>query len=113
MDSGSIITLVVGGLTGLSLIILGIYQYRKPTPVSFYTGEEPPNANKLKSVSGWNRGHGRLWMGYGLIIIISYAVAVFVTADYLVKTLIMFCGPVFPAFLLVLGHHCLIKKYLL
>ena len=113
MDFGSILTLIVGGLVALTLILIGVHQIRKSKPVAFYTGEEPPVENKLRSVRGWNTGHGLLWIGYGTIILICYLTAVLVPMDYLVKTLLLFGGTVIPTVPLVLGHHYLIKKYLL
>lgn len=113
MESGSIITLVVGGLVALSLIAIGIRQICSRTPVSFYSGEEAPSETKLRSVRGWNTGHGMLWIGYGLIIMAAYALAVFMTTDTLYKSLLLFGGTIFPTGLLVLGHHLIIRKYLL
>ncbi len=113
IEKGSIITLAIGALVALLLIGIGIYQICKKTPVAFYTGEMPPVANKLKSVSAWNKGHGFLWIGYGLIIIACFVTAVFSTADSLIKALILFGGIILPAALLVAGHHLLIKKLLL
>ena len=113
MEPGSIITLVIGGLVGLSLIAIGIHQMRKRTPVAFYSGEEPPAEACLKSVRGWNTGHGLLWVGYGLIVAASYVLAVFLTADPLYKSLLLFCGTVLPILLLVAGHRLCIRKYLL
>ena len=113
MEPGSIITLVIGGLVALSLIAIGIHQMHSRKPVSFYSGEEAPAEACLRSVRGWNTGHGLLWIGYGLIVAASYTLAVFLTADPLYKTLLLFCGTVFPILLLVIGHRMCIRKYLL
>ena len=112
MDFGSILTMIIGGMVSAVLIIIGIVQIKKKTPVGFYTGETPPLASKLKSVRGWNTGHGLLWISYGVIMLISFVIAVFTTTDPLYKTLLLFGGTIIPTLLLVLGHHLLIRKYL-
>ncbi len=106
-------TIVIGTLVSLTLIIIGIVQIKSKKPVKFYTGEEAPVENKLKSVRGWNTGHGLLWIGYGVIIILCILSAVFWMYDSLIKTLILLGGMIVPTFLMVLGHNLLIKKYLI
>ena len=106
-------TLVIGTLVSLVLIIIGIVQIKSKNPVKFYTGEEAPTENKLKSVRGWNVSHGLLWIGYGVIIIVCILCAVFWNGDSLIKALVLLGGMIAPTFLMVLGHTLLIKKYIL
>ncbi|MCR5596401.1 MAG: hypothetical protein K6G12_11170 [Lachnospiraceae bacterium] len=113
MDPSSAIMLAVGALVAAILIFIGIKQFRSVTPVAFYTGEEPPAEKLLKDVRAWNHGHGSLWIGYGVVIIVCYLLAVFWAVDSLVKTLLMFCGTIFPVFLLVLGHRYLVRRYMI
>ena len=113
MDASTYMALTIGAVVSLILIIIGIVQIRRKTPVGFYTGEVPPLESHLKSVRGWNISHGLLWIGYGLILIFSFLAAAFWDIDSLYKSLLLFAAAILPLFLMVLGHHLLIRKYMI
>ena len=112
MDASTGMALTIGAVVSLIFLIIGIVQIRRKTPVGFYTGEVPPLASHLKSVRGWNVCHGLLWIGYGLILISSFLAAAFWDTDQLYKSLLLFAAAIIPLFLMVLGHHLLIRKFL-
>ena len=113
MDASTMMALATGAVVSAIFIIIGIVQIRHKTPVGFYTGEVPPLESHLKSVRGWNICHGLLWIGYGLILISSFLVTAFWDADSLYKSLLLFAAVILPLFLMVLGHHLLICKFLI
>ena len=113
MDTSTITALVITILVSAALIIIGIHQILRKTPVGFYTGEVPPLESHLKSVRGWNTCHVLLWIGYGLILLSSLLVSIFLEIDSLYKSLILFAAAILPLFLMVLGHHLLIRKFLI
>ena len=68
----------------VALIMLGIglSQYKSKKPVGFYSGEKPPLECELTDVEAWNKKHGKMWIWYGGIIIISYLMGIpFLIAD--------------------------------
>ena len=113
MDPSTAIMLAIGGIVSAVFIIIGIRQIMSQTPVGFYTGEEPPLESHLKSVRGWNTCHGLLWIWYGLVMISCFLAAAFLTMDSLYKSLILFAAVILPLFLLVLGHHMLLRIFLI
>lgn len=112
MDPSTALMLTVGGIVSAVFIIMGIRQILSKTPVAFYTGEEPPLESHLKSVRGWNTCHGLLWIWYGLVMISCFLAAAFLTIDSLYKSLILFAAVIIPLFMMVIGHHLLIRIYL-
>ena len=64
--------LVIYLLVAAIMLGIGIFQYRSKSPVGFYSGEKPPMESELTDVDAWNKKHGKMWIWYGVIIIISY-----------------------------------------
>lgn len=71
---GLVIYLAVAGF----MIGIGISQLRSKKPVAFYSGEKPPKEEELSDVKAWNQKHGRMWVLYGLIILVSYGIGVII-----------------------------------
>ena len=95
----------------LVMIGIGISQRRSRTPVAFYTGEEPPQEAKLTDVREWNRKHGNLWIGYGVVILLSYIVGMVIDSD--VWHIAFSCGGVIlPLGVMIWYHHRLCERYL-
>lgn len=70
--SAVIIPAFIYTYVSLVFIVIGITQYKSKKPVGFYTGETPPKAEELTDVRAWNRSHGRLWIGFGMILLASF-----------------------------------------
>ena len=110
MDVGTIIALLTGFLVAGIMVILGIVQIRSKKPVGFYTGEKPFAASELSDVHAWNISHGIMWVVYGLIIAGGFIVGAAIMDSIL--CLIPIMGSILiPLPVLILVHHCLIKKY--
>lgn len=91
---------------------IGISQYRSTKPVGFYSGEKPPMESELTDVDAWNKKHGKMWIWYGVIIIVSYLLGVpFLMADSVWSVLPMCVGIMIPIPLMIRYHHKLIRKY--
>lgn len=74
MNAGQIVCLVIYGWVAMLVIGIGISQIRSKHPVGFYTGENPPKDQEITDVKCWNLKHGRMWIIYGLGIIVSYGI---------------------------------------
>lgn len=110
MNVENIMALCIMSLVALIFMGIGISQFKSKVPVGFYTGEKPPKAEELIDVKGWNRGHGAMWCGYGVMIMISWLSAVFVEHETvsMVLTFVILIGGLLG---MILGHHLLRKKY--
>lgn len=91
---------------------IGISQYRSQKPVGFYSGEKPPLEKELTDVEAWNKKHGKMWIGYGVIVVISYLAGIpFLIQDSVWCILPMCGGITIPLPLMIRYHHKLIKEY--
>ena len=91
---------------------IGISQYRSQKPVGFYSGEKPPLEKELTDVEAWNKKHGKMWIGYGVIIVISYLAGTpFLIQDSVWCVLPMCGGIMIPLPLMIRYHHKLIREY--
>ena len=68
----SAVVLLIGTI---SMIILGIVQYRSKEPVGFWSGKKPPRKEEITDVSAYNRKHGLMWILYGTGLIVCYVCA--------------------------------------
>lgn len=106
----SIITCTIFGLVALFMMGIGVSQLKSKTPVAFYSGEKPPKAEELTDVHAWNVKHGRMWLMYGVIIIISCVIG-YLMGDT-IWCLIPFCGGVIiPVVFMIWYHQKLVKRY--
>ena len=62
--AGTIISAVVFGFVALIMLGIGISQLKSKDPVGFYTGEKPPEKERLSDVNAWNKKHGMMWVIY-------------------------------------------------
>lgn len=107
---GEIICFVCYVGTALFIIGFGIWQVKSKKPVGFYTGEEPPRESELTDVNAWNKKHGRMWIIYGIIIILCYAAGARMLDSVL--SLLPLCAGIFlPLPVMIWYHHSLVKKY--
>ena len=91
---------------------IGFSQYRSTKPAGFYSGEKPPLESELTDVSAWNKKHGKMWIWYGVIIIVSYLIGVpFLIADSVWCVLPMCGGIIVSIPLMIRYHHKLIREY--
>ena len=85
-----IITFVIFLLVSMIFIIIGISQIRSKEPVGFYSGEKPPKTEQLLDMAVWNKKHGYMWIIYGLAIIASFIICLFIKTEVIALT-IFFC----------------------
>lgn len=111
MIAGIIIGLVIIMLTALVMIGIGISQLKSKTPVAFYTGEKPLRKEELSDVSMWNKRHGIMWITYGIVMILSYLIAVIIGLDSRPGFLLFCGGIVLPILVMIWYHHKLIRIY--
>lgn len=91
---------------------IGISQYKSKKPVGFYSGEKPPLESELTDVNAWNKKHGKMWILYGVIIILSYVAGIpFVSQDSVWCVVPMCGGIIVPIPLMIWYHHKLIREY--
>ncbi len=97
-------------LTAVLMIIIGIVQYRSKEPVGFYSGEEPPKREELTDVDAWNKKHGKMWIVYGILIILSYIISIpFKDSAWCVVPI---CGGMLvPVIFMIWYHHKLVREY--
>ena len=77
-----IIYLSISIAASLIFVILGIKQYNSDKPVSMNTGEKPPREEELASVSEWNHKHGRNWIIFGCLFLLTQSVFVWVMESF-------------------------------
>lgn len=104
MIAGIIIGLVITLFVALIMIGIGISQLKSKTPVAFYSGEKPPRPEELSDVDAWNKKHGRMWTTYGIVIILSYILAVLVGLDT-TPGLVLYCSGVIIPIVVMIGYH--------
>ena len=106
------IGVIIYFLVAAIMLGIGISQYRSQKPVGFYSGEKPPKASELSDVIMWNKKHGKMWIWYGIVIIVSYLSGLpFVIQDSIWCILPMCGGILVPLPLMIAYHHKLIKQY--
>lgn len=110
MYTGQIVCLVIYGWVAIFVIGIGVMQIRSKHPVGFYTGENPPKDQEITDVKCWNLKHGRMWIIYGLVIIVSYGISCFLKND-VYRVALMGGGVILPLPILIGYHHYLIKCY--
>ena len=99
-------------LVAAIMLGIGISQYRSKKPVGFYSGEKPPLESELTNVEAWNKKHGKMWIWYGIIIIISYLAGIpFLILDTVWCILPLCGGVMIPIPLMIRYHHKLIREY--
>lgn len=69
--AAAIIYLSISFLVSLIFVIIGIVQVHAKEPATINTGEKPPKAEELASVTEWNRKHGRNFIVYGCLLFIT------------------------------------------
>ena len=109
MTTAQIVTGMTYFIIASVMVTIGISQFTAKNPVTFYSGEKALPADKLTSVEDWNRSHGRMWMIYGLCVLLSALPFMFSDGT---AALIALCGGVMlPLPFMILYHHHLLKKY--
>ena len=105
---GLVIYLVVAAV----MLGLGISQYKSTKPVGFYSGEKPPLESELTDVLMWNKKHGRMWIWYGIVIILSYAAGIPYIKTDSVWCVVPLCGGIIlPLPMMIIYHHKLTREY--
>ena len=110
MGFGQILTGAIFFIVASVMLTIGISQYTAKKPVTFYSGEKALPPEKLTSVEGWNRAHGRLWIAYGAVILLS--LLPFLLIKHPAAVLAPIAGVLLPLPFLVMGHHRAEKKYM-
>ena len=104
--------IVIYGIVAAIMLGIGISQLRSKKPVGFYSGEKPPLESELTDVISWNKKHGKMWIWYSVVIIVSYAAGIpFVKADSVWCVIPMCGGIILPLPFMIRYHHELIKMY--
>lgn len=96
---------------GMIMLGIGIWQLRAKEPVAFYTGEIPPRPSQLSDVNMWNKKHGLMWALYGVAIIVSGLLALFMRESVVPSTLSM--GVIILGIPVMIFYHTHLRnKYL-
>lgn len=111
MGTESIICLAVYFSVSLLMIGIGISQLKSKTPVTFYSREKPFSEKEPSDVHQWNKNHGIIWIIYGIIILISYAIGAIIGTNSICCTIPLAGGIIIPLISMILYHHRLIKLY--
>ena len=102
--------IAIYGLCALIMIGIGIAQWKSQKPAGFYTGVEPPKAEKLTDVKAWNRKHGLMWIGYGVILFLSGLAGTWLK-DAVLALIPMLGGALLPLGFMVYYHERLTRIY--
>ena len=108
--AGTVISGVIFGLVALVMIGIGISQLKSKDPVGFYTGENPPDKERLSDVNAWNKKHGMMWVIYGVCIFCSWIFSVFI-GNSLYSLIPLVGGIIVPIVIMIICHHKLVKMY--
>lgn len=57
------------------MIMIGLSNLKKKTPVTFWSGEKPLRASEISDVGAYNKNHGLMWMCYGIGMLAVYIMA--------------------------------------
>ena len=101
---------VIYGFAAWMMIAIGLSQLKSEEPVGFYTGERPPRADEISDVQQWNREHGRMWILYGVILVLSWLCGCML-GDGAAAATPWIGGVAVPLGFMVWRHHRLIAKY--
>ena len=110
MNAGLIISGIIFGLCALLMFGIGISQLKSKDPVGFYSGIEPPSREQLSDVDAWNKKHGAMWIIYGVCIIASWIIGLFM-GDSVYTVIPYTVGLIVPIVFMVIYHHKLVKRY--
>jgi len=110
MSAENILGFIIFLFVALIMVGIGVSQIRSKTPVGFYSGEKPPREEELINVHEWNIKHGKMWIIYGVIMIIGYLIGGLI-GDSIWSAVPMCGGVVLPLGGMIWYHHKLIKKY--
>ena len=109
--TGAVFTMCIMSFVAFIVMGLGIYQIKSDKPVGFYSGVEPPKPEELTDVRAWNIKHGAIWIVYGIVIIVSSVLSVFLLSGALCAIGLM-GGTILPFPLMLWYHHRLSKLYI-
>ena len=84
--------------------------YRSTKPVAFYSGEKPPKERELSDVFMWNKKHGKMWIWYGIVIMVSYVLSI-PLLDSIWCVIPMCGGTILPIPVMIWYHNKLIRMY--
>ncbi len=108
MHAEEIIVIVIMVFVGFIMIAIGISNLRSESPVGFYSGEKPPKAESICDVKAWNGSHGKMWIVYGIALMISWCG--FYIND-IIGTVMELGITLGGVVLLIAGHKRLERKY--
>lgn len=98
-------------IVSIFLIGIGISQLKSKSPVGFYTGEKPPEAEQLTDVNAWNRKHGMMWIIYGIALAGSFFTGI-PAGDSIYSVIITGCVALGALPVMIWYHGRLKQKYL-
>lgn len=104
----NIIAFVVFLVTSLVMVGIGVSQMKSKTPVGFYTYEKPPKKEQLSDMEAWNKKHGMMWGAYGIAIMGSFLVCVFVSNE--IVALVIFLSVICGALPIMMWYHAYLQK---
>ena len=105
-----IIGLVIYLIVAAVILGIGISQYRSTKPVAFYSGEKPPKERELSDVFMWNKKHDKMWIWYGIVIMVSYVLSI-PLLDSIWCVIPMCGGTILPIPVMIWYHNKLIRMY--
>lgn len=100
-----IIGLIIYESVAVLLLVIGLIQFNSKKPVGFYSGEKPPEAEKIGNVKKWNRMHGGLWFSYAAIFGITGAIGLIGSEKNLIWALLwVYGGGIIPLPIMAMLH---------
>lgn len=113
--AASIIYLSISFLVSLIFVIIGIVQVHAKEPVGINTGEKPPRAEELISVTEWNHKHGRNFIVYGCLLFLTLVLFGIsqIMIDNTKLSLILFAVAIIGEIAWLEIDHILLKKKLI
>lgn len=112
MTAEEIITLVILCICAIPFLGLGIAQCKSSKPVGFWSGKKPPEAEQIRDVEAYNKKHGRMWIIYGVGLILAYFLGRGIGNDWgMVSALLI--EVIGGLFVMIWYHNKLDKEYLI
>ena len=111
MNAETIMGLVIVSLVALVMLSIGIFQsVKKDVPVGFYNLTAPPKKEEITDIVAWNKGHGMIWIIYGICIELGFWLGNVMPTGML-QMIVMTGGIILPLPFMVMRHKSLEKKY--
>lgn len=104
----SAVILLVNWVFALLFILIGIFSWRKETPMHFWSGSTV-TTEEISDVKAYNKANGLMWISYGSIFIIAGIIGLFKL--YLFSIIILLTASLPGILILIIIYRRIYHKY--